>query len=135
MYSYKLPGIILQGLHDSKIIKKHNKNFARFCYTGSSIQSFTCWWVLYFRCRSAWWNRIFRFLQENKQIIISVKGWCSVSMLMFIQKRVNERPLLLERTCPFFSSIKAISDVIETPYFQKFSFCSWTKPRIVWFWS
>jgi hypothetical protein len=36
---------------------------------------------------------------------------------------------LLERKCPFCSSkdsVKAISEVIETPYFQTFSFGSWT---------
>ena len=44
---------------------------------------------------------------------------------------LNKRPLFLERKCPFHSSkdsVKAISDVIamviETPYFQKFSFGS-----------
>jgi hypothetical protein len=40
---------------------------------------------------------------------------------------LNKRPLLLERKCPFRSSkesVKAISDVIETPYFKKFSFGS-----------
>ena len=40
---------------------------------------------------------------------------------------LNKRPLFLERKCPFRSnkdSVKAISDVIETAYFQKFSFGS-----------
>jgi hypothetical protein len=40
---------------------------------------------------------------------------------------LNKRPLFLERKCPFRSSkdpVKAISDVIETPYFKKFSFGS-----------
>jgi hypothetical protein len=40
---------------------------------------------------------------------------------------LNKLPLFLERKCPFRSSkdsVKAISDVIETPYFQKFSFGS-----------
>jgi hypothetical protein len=40
---------------------------------------------------------------------------------------LNKRPLFLERKCPFRSSkdsVKAISDVIETPYFQKISFGS-----------
>jgi hypothetical protein len=44
---------------------------------------------------------------------------------------LNKRPLFLERKCPFHSSkdsVKAISDVIamviETPYFQTFSFGS-----------
>jgi hypothetical protein len=40
---------------------------------------------------------------------------------------LNKRPLFLERKCPFCSgkdSVKAISDVIETPYFQKISFGS-----------
>jgi hypothetical protein len=41
---------------------------------------------------------------------------------------LNKRPLFLERKCPFRSSkdsVKAISDVIETPYFpQTFSFGS-----------
>ena len=42
---------------------------------------------------------------------------------------MNERPGLLERKCSFCSgkdSVKGISDVIETIYFQKFSFGSWT---------
>jgi hypothetical protein len=40
---------------------------------------------------------------------------------------LNKRPLFLERKFPFRSSkdsVKAISDVIETAYFQKFSFGS-----------
>ena len=40
---------------------------------------------------------------------------------------LNKRPLFLERKCPFRSSkdsVKAISDVIETAYFQKISFGS-----------
>ena len=40
---------------------------------------------------------------------------------------LNKRPLFLERKCPFRSSkdsVKAISDVTETPYFKKFSFGS-----------
>jgi hypothetical protein len=40
---------------------------------------------------------------------------------------LNKRPLFLERKFPFRSSkdsVKAISDDIETPYFQKFSFGS-----------
>jgi hypothetical protein len=40
---------------------------------------------------------------------------------------LNKRPLFLERKCPFRSSkdsVKAISDVTETPYFQNFSFGS-----------
>jgi hypothetical protein len=40
---------------------------------------------------------------------------------------LNKRHLFLERKCPFRSSkdsVKAISDVIETAYFQKFSFSS-----------
>ena len=40
---------------------------------------------------------------------------------------LNKRPLFLERKCPFRSSkdsVKAISDVIETPYLKKFSFGS-----------
>ena len=40
---------------------------------------------------------------------------------------LNKRPLFLERKCPFRSSkdsVKAISDVIEHPYFKKFSFGS-----------
>jgi hypothetical protein len=35
---------------------------------------------------------------------------------------LNKRPLFLERKCPFRSSkdsVKAISNVIETPYFKK----------------
>jgi hypothetical protein len=40
---------------------------------------------------------------------------------------LSKRPLFLERKCPFRSSkdsVKAISDVIETPYFENFSFGS-----------
>jgi hypothetical protein len=52
---------------------------------------------------------------------------------------LNKRPLFLERKCPFRSSkdsVKAISDVTETPYFKNFSFGSWTSyHKIVWFWS
>jgi hypothetical protein len=36
---------------------------------------------------------------------------------------LNKRPLFLERKCPFRSSkdsVKAISDVIDSPYFKKF---------------
>jgi hypothetical protein len=54
--------------------------------------------------------------------------WAKVPQLQNEKKYLlNKRPLLLERKCLFCSSkdsIKAISDVIETPYFQKFSFGS-----------
>jgi hypothetical protein len=49
--------------------------------------------------------------------------WAKVPQLQNEKKYfLNKRPLLLERKCLSCSSkdsIKAISDVIETPYFQK----------------
>jgi hypothetical protein len=54
--------------------------------------------------------------------------WAKVPQLQNEKKYfLNKLPLLLERKCLFYSSkdsIKTISDVIETPYFQKFSFGS-----------
>jgi hypothetical protein len=39
----------------------------------------------------------------------------------FLNKRISGKKIFLERKCPFRSSkdsVKAISDVIETPYFR-----------------
>jgi hypothetical protein len=51
-------------------------------YSIGILPKLTCnWWSLCYRCWKAWWNRIFRFLEVNDQtLIVSVEGWCSMSM-------------------------------------------------------
>jgi hypothetical protein len=69
------------------------------------------------------------FLYISGEKVKKVPFFCAKVPQLQNEKKyfLNKRPLLLERKCLFCSSkdsIKAISDVIETPYFQKFSFGS-----------
>ena len=64
------------------------------------------------------------FFRSEKSALFSGLKWPIKERKKYF---LNKRPLFLERKCPFRSSkdsVKAISDVIETPYFQKFSFGS-----------